>query len=295
MKKSPLIITKASGEFEPFSEHKLLESLLKSGAAKEIAQSILDELKPRMHTGISTRKIYKWAFALLKERSRHLAAKYHLKSAIMELGPSGFPFEQFIARLLQYMGYETKTGVIVKGKCVNHEVDVVAQKADHSFMVECKYHNHAGTVSDVKIPLYIRARFQDLEEAWISLPGKKLRFEQGWLVTNTRFTGDAITYGNCAGLRLMGWDYPAKGSLKNLIDELGVYPVTCLTTLKKSEKMELLVKNIVLCPELNERMNVLQELGLSESRVRSVMSESAQLCSRTIRPTGNGGLTAERS
>lgn len=273
-----LIITKASGEKQPFSEYKLFQSLLRSGANEEIAATIIEDLKPRLYSGVSTKKIYKWAFGLLSSRSRHLAAKYHLKKAIMELGPSGYPFEKFIAALLQEMGYSTKTGVILKGRCVTHEVDVTAEKEKHEFMVECKYHNQAGTMSDVKIPLYIRARFEDLEDTWKKAEANKGRSYQGWLVTNTKFTRDAITYGTCAGLRLMGWEHPPKQSLKEMIDKYFVYPVTCLTTLKKTEKISLLDKHVVLCKDLRNHQGLLTALGIGDIRIRHILDEADKLC-----------------
>jgi hypothetical protein len=280
MKHPEILITKASGETQLFSEQKLRSSLLKSGASDEMVDVIIEELKPRLYKGVSTKKIYRWAFDLLKGRSKHLAAKYNLKRAIMELGPSGFPFEKYVAELLTQIGYQTKTGVIVKGKCVNHEVDVVAEKGDHHFMVECKYHNQSGTVSDVKIPLYIQARFQDVEDSWKKIPGHFTKFHQGWVVTNTKFTRDAITYASCVGLRLIGWNYPIKESLKDLIDDLAVYPITCLTTLKKSEKVLLLEKNIILCKELIHHESFLSAIGINAVRIQAILSESMQLCSR---------------
>ena len=287
MKQPAIIITKASGESQPFSEKKLLASLIRSGTTGEMASTIIDELRPRLYPGVSTRKIYKWAFALLKDRSKHLAARYHLKRAIMELGPSGFPFERYVAELLRQMGYQTKTGIVVKGKCVNHEVDVVAEKGEHHFMVECKYHNQSGTVSDVKIPLYIQARYHDVEDSWKKMPGHQTKFHQGWVVTNTRFTKDAITYGNCAGLRLIGWDYPAKESLKDLIDDLGVYPVTCLTTLKKNEKVMLLENRIVLCKELRDHESLLSSIGVNSARMKAILQESEQLCRKSLPEAAN--------
>lgn len=121
MKPSELIITKASGLKAPFSTEKFKRSLINAGAAEEQAQAIMDELKPKLYEGISTKKIYRIAHNLLRERSGHLAAKYHLKGAIMELGPSGYPFEKFIGEILKQQGYSVTVGVIVKGKCVYHE------------------------------------------------------------------------------------------------------------------------------------------------------------------------------
>jgi hypothetical protein len=196
----------------------------------------------------------------------------------MELGPSGFPFEKFVAEILAAQGYMVQTGQIIRGKCVNHEIDVIAEKEEQHFMIECKYHNQPGTVSDVKVSLYIHARFKDVEASWIELPGHRSKFHQGWVVTNTRFSNDAIDYGTCAGLKLIGWNYPDGGSLRSLIDKLGLYPITCLGSLSKAEKQKLLDNNIVLCRELRDNAKLLLDAGVKASRITVVQHEALKLC-----------------
>jgi len=283
MKKwNKVLITKASGESVPFSESKLRASLARAGSNEEQINRVVDELSDKLYHGISTKKIYRIAFNLLKGKSINVAAKYHLKQAIMELGPTGFPFEKFIGEILKYQGYETSVGVIVEGQCVSHEIDVIAEKANNHIMIECKYHNLQGTICDVKIPLYINARFNDVRATWLKLPGHDKKFHQGWVVTNTRFTQDAIQYGTCAGLKLIGWDYPDEDSLRNKIDTLGLYPLTCLTTLSKFEKQQLLDKRIVLCKEIYNDRNHLKAIGVSDSRIEKVMKEASDLCSPIV-------------
>lgn len=281
-KASKIKIIKASGESEIFSEEKLRKSLERAGATQEEKDRIIKEISNSLYEGMSTRKIYKIAFKLLKGSARPLAAKYHLKQGIMELGPSGYPFEKYIGEILSYQGYKIKVGEVVQGKCVNHEIDVIAELGHQHFMIECKYHNQLGTFSDVKIPLYIQARFKDVESQWLKLPGHGNKFHQGWVVTNTRFSFDAIQYGNCAGLKLLGWDYPLKGSLKELIDTLGLYPITCLTTLTKSEKQSLLENKIVLCQEICDDETHLVRAGVKQTRIKAVLEEAAQLCKHLI-------------
>jgi hypothetical protein len=275
-------ITKASGEHKPFSKEKFLNSLMHSGASPSRAQEILEEISKQLHEGISTKKIYQLAYSKLKKQSKHLAARYHLKQAIMELGPSGYPFEKFIGELLKQKGFSVEVGIIIKGKCVTHEVDVLAKNATHQFMIECKYHNYRGIFCDVKIPLYIQSRFKDVESEWIkNKPNTKLIY-QGWVVTNTKFSTDAILYGNCAGLKLLSWDYPENESLKKLIDDSGLYPITCLTTLTKLEKQKLLENKIVLCKELNANKKQLSEIGMTDNRINNVFDESKKLCDSTL-------------
>lgn len=277
-----LYITKASGQRHVFSEEKLRYSLRRAGANDETIESIIQKLLPRLYDGISTKEIYGMAFNLLHEGESHLAARYHLKQALMELGPSGFPFERFIAKLLQNQGYKTKVGEIVAGHCVRHEIDVIAEKENHVYMIECKYHNQNGIFCSVKIPLYIQSRFKDVEANWLSHPTYGAKQHTGWVVTNTRFSGDAIQYAICMGLKLLGWDYPALHGLKDQIDALGLYPVTCLTTLTLEEKKRLLDKGIVLCQELHGHEKILKSLGIKSSRIKTISHEAERLCMNLV-------------
>ncbi|MEO6901597.1 MAG: ATP cone domain-containing protein [Bacteroidia bacterium] len=276
--KKELTITKASGESATFSEKKLRTSLDRAGANELQISEILEEISPKLYEGISTKKIYRIAFNLLKNSSRHIAAKYHLKNAIMELGPSGFPFERFVAEILHCQGYRVSVGQFVKGLCVQHEIDVIAQLDNKQLMIECKYHNQQGIFCDVKIPLYIQSRFKDVEAEWQKAPEKGIEHYQGWVITNTRFSSDAMQYGACAGLNLVGWDYPLKGSLKDQIDTLGLYPITCLTSLTKSEKQKLLDLKLILCKDLLKNSSLLEQIVLKQSRMDTILQEAHQLC-----------------
>lgn len=281
-----MLITKASGETAEFSEDKLRGSLHKSGASDAQIDDIIELIAVKLYPGIPTKKIYKLAFNLLKQGSRHLAAKYHLKQAIMELGPSGYPFEKFVGEILKFQGYTTNVGVFVQGLCVKHEIDVIARIENIQLMIECKYHNHPGIFCDVKIPLYIQSRFKDVEATWLKSENSPFRY-QGCVFTNTRFSSDAITYGTCAGLKLVGWDYPVKGSLKDQIDSLGLYPITCLTSLTKIEKQLLLEKKVVLCLEINSNRKFLEDIGIKPSRIDLVLQEAYLLCKHLKKNTNN--------
>lgn len=273
-----IFITKASGEKSRYSEEKIRTSLKRVGATDEQIDPIINEISSKLYEGMPTKKIYRLAFNLLRDGSRHLAAKYHLKQAIMELGPSGYPFEKYVGEILNRQGYKTNVGQIMQGHCVTHEVDVIAEKENDFILIECKYHNLRGVFCDVKIPLYIYSRFKDLEKQWLTDPNNGKKNHKGWLITNTRFSSDAIQYGTCVGLKLIGWDYPIKGSLKEQIDSLGLYPITCLTSLTKIEKQRLLDMKIVLCSEILQNETLLASHGVKPSRISSVVKEAQKLC-----------------
>ncbi|WP_431136874.1 ATP cone domain-containing protein [Psychroserpens mesophilus] len=271
-------IRKSSGEKAKFSLDKLRASLKRTGADKQTIDQIINTVRDELYQGISTKEIYNRAFALLKKKQSYLASKYKLKKAIYELGPTGFPFERFVSAILNYSGYTTKVGEILQGECVTHEIDVIAQKNNETTMIECKFHSEQGLNCNVKIPLYINSRYKDVKDHWETNPKKETILTKGWLVTNTRFTEDALQYGNCCGLFLLSWDNPKGNGLKDRIDRLGLYPITVSTLMTNREKQFLLSRNIVLCRELINDVFYLDHLGVSEIRKEKIINEISQLC-----------------
>ncbi len=276
--KKKVLVKKASGEKQPFSPEKLHRSLERSGATKEMMEKVEKSLEDHLYDGITTGEIYRKAFQLLRKLRRSAAARYSLKKAIMELGPTGYPFEYFFGALLRQMGYAVQVGQEVQGQCVKHEVDVIARNDHQQFMVECKFYNSPGKTCNVRVPLYIHSRFNDIEKRWQSGPRSENLSFHGWVVTNTRFTTDAIDYGKCAGLRMVSWDYPRDESLKDMIEQSGLFPITALTNLTRKQKQVLLEKEIVLCRQLLQNPEELQSMGLKPSKLEAIMEEARELC-----------------
>lgn len=270
-------ILKSSGERVRFSIEKLRRSLRASGADEALVENIINVVRDELYEGISSREIYERAFAQLKKEKSVYASKYKLKKAIYELGPTGFPFERFVAAILKYSGYETRVGVVLPGNCVPHEVDVVADKNSEHLVVECKFHSDPGRKCDVKVPLYIHSRYQDIVEIYGKAKTER-KPTMGWVVTNTRFTKEAVIYGKCSGLYLLSWDEPAGNALKDRIDRLGLYPITVSTLLSNREKQFLLSRDVVLCRELLGDHFYLDQLKVSEHRKERILNEIEQLC-----------------
>src|SRR5690606_20268875 len=186
-----------------------------------------------------------------------VARSYSLRRAVLDLGPSGFPFEDFVAEVLRTKGFECVTRQVVLGGCVPHEVDVVAYNAKKLIMIEAKFHNELGTKSDLKVALYIKARFDDLKENVFNYGGQDRPVTDSWLMTNTKFSSTAVHYGVCKNLTMIGWNYPEKGNLQDMIEEGGLHPVTCLTSLSDTDKKAILAENIVLCSSIHEDPEIL--------------------------------------
>lgn len=261
-----MLIIKASGEAEEFSEQKLRISLERARVEPDLIERVVNQIISELKPGTRTADIYHRAFQLLRRHARPAAGHYALKRAILELGPSGHPFENLVAALLKAEGFAVEVGRIVPGKCVTHETDVIAEKDGRRFVVECKYHNQPGIRSDVKVALYVWARFRDLE-----------KFDEAWLVTNTKFTDEAVRYGECVGMRVISWNYPENASLAQRIDRLGLHPLTCLTTLSRSHKQHLLESGLVFTRELAGNRDALRLAGMSDDKIVLVLNEVSSL------------------
>lgn len=272
-----ITIVKASGQHEAFDLEKLRFSLMHSGASAEATEEVLKHFLPKLHDGMTTHDIYEHAFAILAKISKPIARSYSLRRAVMQLGPSGFPFEDFVAEILRAKGFQAVTRQTVLGGCVPHEVDVVAYNEKKLIMVEAKFHNELGTKSDLKVVLYIKARFDDLKDNVFSYGGDNRKVTDAWLITNTKFSSTAIHYAVCKDMTLIGWNYPEKGSLQNMIEEAGLHPITCLTSLTDTEKKTLLVGGIVLCSNIKKNPEVLRQLLGHDFDSEAVLNEINEL------------------
>lgn len=271
-------VVKYSGEVVDFDSQKLERSLLKSGAEKQVVENVIFQIQSQLYDGISTKKIYKLAFDLLKEQSNSIAARYNLRASLEMLGPAGFYFEKYISMLFRKKGYDTRINLELQGKCVTHEVDVALKRENLITMVECKFHSNRESVSDVKVPMYILSRFNDLKVVKHSIFDSNDSIDKCLIVTNNRFSEDAQKFAICSGLQLLSWDFPQNNNLRNLIDGLQLYPITCLTTLSIDEKEQLLLQEIILVNQLKDKSENLEFIGISSTRISIILKEVKGLC-----------------
>lgn len=283
-----VIIVKSTGEREEFDPAKLDASLMRAGASEMARSEIVPHIEAELRDGMSTSQIYKHAFFLLKRIERPAAVRYSLRRAVLDLGPTGFPFEKFIAEIFREKGFNVATGQIVRGKCVEHEVDIVAWNENKLIMCEAKFHHHLGIKSDAKVALYVKARFDDLMQSTFdyglpvqaSLPaqaGRVRKLDESWLITNTKFSRTAIDYAKCQGMRLVGWNYPAKGNLQDMIEDSGLHPITSLTSLSNREKAALVSQGVILAKSFGRDESLLRSMGFSEAKMVKVIDELSHL------------------
>ena len=268
-------IIKADGEAEPFDKEKINLSLLKAGASPDAAMKAIRAISKTIKDNMTTTQIYNKTLEQLKIIEPKAALRYSLKKAIMDMGPEGFVFEEYIAKILREYGFTAEVGQFIKGYCVEHEVDVVAKKEGKIYLVECKYHNSPGLKSDIKTALYINSRFLDIEKAYIENNSPSSNPIEAWLVTNTKCTSDAIKYACCVGLKIMAWQYPEVENLQYFVESKKLYPISILSTISENQKERLFDSNIILVKELlNFKIDSLAEfLSIDYQKAEKIFNE----------------------
>lgn len=269
-----VLVRKADGSLEPFDYRKFRRALRKAGAKKSLVEEVIESLQPRLKDGITTDRIYKMAFKQLKRLRPSAAARYGLKSALMRLGPEGYPFETYVGSLLKGRGYETQLRQIISGRCISHEIDVVASrpKIDNKratkSLVECKFHNSPHIKCHIQSALYTWARFLDIRN-------KDESYDSVWLATNTKFTTDVIQYSDCVGLKLVGWSFPHHESLQDRIEEHKMYPITIIPKLDRHTFRSLHDGGIIILQELiSAEDRYLRGLGIKEKKFEKLREDA---------------------
>ncbi|MEW6053233.1 MAG: restriction endonuclease [Nitrospirota bacterium] len=275
-----LQIIKASGKSEEFDITKLVDSLVRSGASESIAQEIAEKVENQLSPASHTKHIFRLAKRLLKQYNRVSDMRYSIKKAIYALGPSGYQFEKYFGRILKEYGYSVEVNRILRGYCVSHEIDVLAVKENRGFVIECKYRSNGGVPTDVKIALYVNSRFNDIRKAYESSPEQRLIIKEGWLVTNTRCSSDAIKYAECVGLKIVSWKYPEKESLEKMIENRRLYPVTILSSIRKNSIETLFRNNIILAKDIADldEKAFLGRSGIDAGTALNLKREADELC-----------------
>jgi hypothetical protein len=270
-------IKKADGSSEFFKAEKLRRSLRRSGASANEVNKILGDIYDVLHDGMKTQEIYRHAFQLLKESRSPAATRYSLRRALFSLGPTGFPFEKFLARLFELDGYVTETGLSLIGHCATHEIDVGAYKEDHTFIAEAKFHARPGIKSDLQVAMYSYARYLDLKGSKICR-ADVCGIKEFWLITNTKFTTSAEAYANCMGIKLLSWDFPKHDNLHDRIQRSRTYPITVLQSLSAIQAESLISQNIILCEDIIQNEKLLQHLHLTKRNYSDLMTEVRAVC-----------------
>lgn len=264
-------IRKSDGTLQTFDGSKLERALDRARVSNNAKAEVFEQIPKLIRPGTSTQEIHTRVLHLLEDIEPVSAARYNLKYSMFQLGPSGYPFEQYIARLLEAYGWKTEVSKDLPGKCVSHEIDVYAEREGEIRAIEAKYRNRPGGRVDVKTALYVHARHQDLAA----------RDEQieGALFTNTQFTASARQYGECVGMKMKGWNYPHDDGLAKFIEQKHLYPVTVFSRLPRHVVSKLAHDGIVLANQICEMApDVAKKYDLHGNKFEELKGNSQKLC-----------------
>lgn len=267
------LVQKADGTTEYFKVEKLRRSLRRAGASSGEIQTIIADVYGRLYDGIRTQEIYRFAFERLRKTQITAATRYSLRRALFALGPTGFPFERFLARLFATDGYTTVTGVTLPGHCVEHEIDLACYSDTHSFIAEAKFHARPGVKTDLQVAMYSYARLHDLRDIKICAEDH-CGVKNFWLITNTKFTSAAEKYATCMGISLLSWDYPKRNNLHDRIQRAGIYPITIMSTLTPAQLQTLIERDVILCRDLLNNQHILDNLHLTSTKRAAILAEA---------------------
>ncbi len=239
-----IIVIKRDGSQVPFDDLRVKRSMERSGVTPELFDRVIAHIKERVQKDytITTDEIFYHIREFLVNKDKKSALRFNLRQAIFELGPTGFPFEQYLAGIFRDHGYQTQVDIILTGECVRHEIDIILEKNGNREIVEVKFHNQLFGKTDVQVLLYTYARFLDVKE--------RNNMSGVWVATNTKLTSDAIAYANCKGVKVLAWNYPEEENLRDFVEKPKMYPITIMTDLTTEEKRRMIDNNVILTSDI---------------------------------------------
>ena len=179
-------------------------------------------------------------------------------------------FELFVQALVMNNGFEVRSNQILRGKCVEHEVDAVAKKDGVTFFVEAKHHFSYHGLTGLDESRIAPAILEDVTEN--TIPERiDWKIDRAMIVTNTKYSDHAIMYGSCRNILQIGWSSPENLGLQSMIEEKRLYPLSCLRGLGGEIRMKLVEAGIVLIGQLLSEN--LHELAKKTGLRQDVLSE----------------------
>ena len=261
-------VTKFDGSRQPYSREKVVTTSRRMGASSENAERIAGEVERRLYDGMPTEEILGIVREFLRECRPGLDLMVDLRKAMSSLRPKP-DFERVVCLLLEEYGYEVTPNQIVRGRCVEHEIDAIARRGGDVVYVEVKHHSNPHVYTGLDIMKEARATFEDLTEG-DQLGEKRIGFNKSLVICNTKFSDHALRYSACRGIDHIGWKSPVNMGLERRVEEKELYPITMFGGLTREEEEGLGNQGIVLLKQ------VLQQDAKSLARTSGVPEESLE-------------------
>ena len=252
---------------------------MRMGATQAAAESIANEIETRLYDGIPTKKILQMIFRRIKKHKPVIKYQIDLRRALSLLSPAP-DFERFIQLLLSEHGYEVSPNQIIRGRCVEHEVDGIARKNGKTCIMEVKHHYKYHTPTSLDVSRSSRAVFEDVTEGH-ELGMNSLKIDYALIVCNTKLSDHAKRYADCRGIKHIGWSTPKNRDLQTMIEEKKLYPITFLKGLNVDTRKRLTSNGIVLLKQLTEHNPVAlrKQTGISRQKLESMRGNAKAILS----------------
>jgi hypothetical protein len=275
----PVWVTKANGKREEFSKWKIERTCLRMGASEETAQAIADDIESRLYDGITTRRILQMVYRRLKKHKPVMKLQTDLRRSLSLLR-SAPDFESYIQMLLREHGYSVTPNQIIRGRCVEHEVDAVATKDGKTCIVEVKHHYKYHTPTSLDVSRISRAVFEDLTEGH-EAGYNNTKIDYAMIVCNTKLSEHAKRYANCRNIKHISWSSPKNQDLQTMIQTKKLYPITILKGLTPTTRNKLTSNNIIMLKQLTETntTHLRRQTGIQKNKLNSIVDNAKAILS----------------
>jgi len=267
-----IFVVNSRGEREPFSFRKVYQSARRVGASKKFARQIAEKIRFTAKDGTRTDEIFNQVKKMLSQEIPGAALKFNLKKAMKKMGPTGFPFEKYVAEIFSRQGFKVRLNQHIQGACLNYEIDFLAEKGNLLYLAECKYRNLFNNLVHANDALISYARFLDIKKGGFA----SKRNLKALLATNTKFTTRTIKYSRCYNIELLGWRYPKGRGLEYFIDSQKLYPITILPSLDEKLADFFVSKKMMLAEDVLgvDLMRLAKEFKVPVKRLERLAKEA---------------------
>jgi hypothetical protein len=243
------------------------------GATKQDAEEIAGKIESRVYDGMPTAKVLQMIFQFIHKYKPQASRLYDLRRGL-SLMNSKPEFEKFVQILLANIGFEVVPNRILKGKCIEHEVDAIARKDGVTYFVEAKHHYNYHAFTGLDESRIARAVLEDVSEGF-NLGLTDLKIDEAMIVTNTKYSEQAMQYGICRNILQIGWSTPADLGLRDIILEKSLYPLSCIRGLKTDARLQLVDSGIILINQLvaEETEEIARRTRLPQEFIRNIKSK----------------------
>lgn len=226
-------VVKADGSRQVFDRRRVYKTCIRMGFSRRDSEKIAGEVERRVYDGIPTSKI----LDLIKEEAVKVNPIYgeveDLRTAVAKLR-SKPEFEQYGRIILEASGFQVAPNQIIRGLCVEYELDGLLFRDGEAYILEVKHHVNPNERVDLTVTLKVQAILEDLRDGY-KMGVNQVNPSGAYILTNGKFSWHALRYASCRGLKLLGWNTPTGRGIESLISENKLHPVTVFKGLNPGE------------------------------------------------------------